>query len=133
MHADDSYNAGCDMIVVCAAFALAIASILLGSRAFAQTTTPQEPTGSAVTIEIANKFQQVVPATGAKRKALTIKNNNTNNDSCWVFIGSGRASKENSIALDPSGSYVRYWPFASSDAIQATCASSSDTLLVEYQ
>ena len=118
--------------MLCAA-SLAIALILLGSRSFAQTTTPQEPTGSAVTIEIANKFQQVVPATGAKRKALTIKNNNTNNDSCWVFIGSGRASKDDSVVLAPGATYVRYWPFASSDAIQATCASSSDTLLVEYQ
>ena len=111
----------------------AIVSILLGSRTFAQTPAPQEPTGNLVTIVAENKFQQVVPATGTKRQALTIKNNNTNNDSCWVFIGGGRASKENSIVLDPGGSYIRYWPFASSDAIQATCASSSDTLDVEYQ
>ena len=119
--------------VVLATVSLAIASILLGSRTFAQTPAPQEPTGNLVTIETGNKFQQVVPATGTKRRGLTIKNNNTNNDSCWVFIGSGRASKENSIVLDPSSSYVRYWPFASLDAIQATCASSSDSLYVEYQ
>jgi hypothetical protein len=116
--------------MLCAA-SLAIASILLGSRALAQTTTPQEPTGSAITIEIANKFQQVVRATGTERRALTIQNKNS--DNCWVYVGSGKASKENSIALDPGTSYIRYWPFAPSDVIQATCASGSDTLFVEYQ
>jgi hypothetical protein len=116
-------------IMLCAA-SFAIASILLGTTSVAQT--PQEPTGgNSVTIETANKFQQVVPATGAQRRALRIKN--ANSDNCWVYIGSDKASKENSIALDPGSSYVRYWPLAPTDAIQATCASSSDTLLVEYQ
>jgi len=117
--------------IVLVAMSLAIASIL-GSRSFAQTMTSQEPTGSnSVTIETSNKFQQVVPATGTARRAVTIKNNN--GDNCWVYIGSDKASKDNSIALDPGSSYVRYWPLAPKDAIQATCASSSDTLLVEYQ
>jgi hypothetical protein len=107
----------------------AIASMLLGLRAFAQT----EPTSNSATIAIANKFQQIVPASGAERKAVTIKNNNTNNDICWLYIGSDKATKDNSIALDPGTSYVRYWPLAPTDAIQATCASSSDSLLVEYQ
>ena len=119
--------------IVLLATSFAIASILLGSRAFAQTTTPQEPTGNLVTIVTGNKFQQVVPATGTKRRSLTIKNSNTNDESCWVFIGGGRASKDNSIVLDPGSSYLRYSPFVPSDAIQATCASSSDTLDVEYQ
>lgn len=78
------------------------------ATASAQTTTPQEPIGNSVTIENANQSEQVVPATGTKRQSLTIKNNNTNNDSCWVYIGSDKASKENSIALAPGGSYVRY-------------------------
>jgi len=117
-------------ILLCAG-SLAIASIWLGTPSFAQTAAAQEPTGSSVTIETANKFQQVVPATGAGRKALTIKNNNS--DNCWVYIGGDKASKDNSIALNPGSSYVRYWPFASADVIQATCASGSDTLLVEYQ
>ena len=116
--------------MLCAA-SLAIASMLLGWRAFAQTTTPQEPTSSSVTIAIANKFQQVVPDTDTKRRALTIQNKNS--DSCWVYVGSDKASKENSIALASGEKFVRYWPLAPSGAIQATCASSSDTLLVEYQ
>ena len=114
--------------MLCAA-SFAIVSMLLG--VFAQTQTSQEPVGSFVTIEIANKFQQVVPATGTERRALTIKNNNS--DNCWVYIGGNKASKEKSTTLDPGSSYIRYWPFAPSDAIQATCATSSDSLLVEYQ
>jgi len=115
------------------ASSLAIALMLLGSAAYAQQLPA--PTDSLIAIVTGNKFQQIIPPNkiGTDRRALTIQNNNTNSDSCWVYIGSDKASKENSIALDPSGSYVRYWPFASSDAIQATCASSSDTLLVEYQ
>lgn len=114
--------------IVLGAVSLAIASMLLGSRVFAQA---QEPTGSSVTIAIANKFQQVVPATGTERRAVTIKNNNT--DNCWVYVGGDKASKENSIALASASSYIRYWPLAPKDAIQATCASSLDTLFVEYQ
>ena len=115
------------------ASSLAIALMLLGSAAYAQQLPA--PTDSLIAIVTGNKFQQIIPPNkiGTDRRALTIQNNNTNSDSCWVYIGSDKASKENSIALDPSGSCVRYWPFASSDAIQATCASSSDTLLVEYQ
>jgi hypothetical protein len=115
--------------MLCAA-SLVIISVLLGSRAFAQTAS-QEPTRSSITIEIANKFQQVVPATGTERQAVVIKNNNS--DNCWVYIGSDKASKDNSIALDAGSSYVRYRPLAPRDAIQATCGSSSDTLLVEYR
>ena len=43
------------------------------------------------------------------------------------------ASKDNSMVLAPGKSYTRYWPFVPSDAIQATCASGSDTLYVEYK
>jgi biopolymer transport protein ExbD len=80
--------------IVLVTASLAIASMLLvPPPSFAQTTTQQEPTGNSVTIEIANKFQQVVPATATKRQALRITNNNSNNDSCWVYIGGDKASK----------------------------------------
>ncbi|MGO8924608.1 MAG: hypothetical protein ACLQF4_16915 [Xanthobacteraceae bacterium] len=106
--------------------------LLLGSAAFAQT--PPAPTHAVVTIDTGNKFQQVLASSGTERRMLRITNNNTNGDSCWVFVGSGRASKDDSVAIiTPGNPYVRYWPFASSDTIQATCASSSDTLDLEYQ
>jgi hypothetical protein len=90
----------------------------------------------SVTIVTANKFQQVLApnkANAPEGRGLTIENNNTNGDSCWVYIGSGLASKEESQQLTARESYVRYWPFVPSDGIQATCAASSDTLDVQYQ
>jgi hypothetical protein len=118
-----------------ACIALGVASLvialLLGSAAFAQT--PPTPANTVVTINTANKFQQVLASSGTQRRMLRIGNNNTNRDSCWVYVGSGQASKEGSYAVLPGNEYLRYPPFVMSDAIQATCASNSDTLDVEYQ
>jgi hypothetical protein len=114
--------------------ALGVASLavalILGSAAFAQTVPA--PTKKVVTISTANKFQQVL-ASGATLRMLRIGNNNNDRDSCWVFVGSGQASKEGSYEVQPGKEYLRYPPFVPSDAIQATCASSSDTLDIEYQ
>jgi hypothetical protein len=102
-------------------------------------TTPQIPTNPSddnlVTIATGNTFQQVIGSNGsaAERRALIIKNDNTNGDTCWVFFGDAKASKEESVILASGGSYVRYWPFVSSDAMLATCASTSDTLYVEVK
>jgi hypothetical protein len=117
-----------DACIVLGVASLAIA-LLLGSAAFAQTPS----TNTVVTISTANKFQQVLASSGTKRRMLRVGNNNANRDSCWVFVGSGQASKEGSYAVPPGQEYLRYPPFVSSDAIQATCASNSDTLDVEYQ
>jgi hypothetical protein len=117
--------------------ALAITAILLGSTTFArgQTPAPQTGAGNLVTIAAGNKFQQIVPSnnTGTDRHALTIQNNASNGDNCWVYVGGDKPSKDGSIVLTPGKSYDRYWPFVPSDAIQATCASASDNLYVEYK
>jgi hypothetical protein len=89
-----------------------------------------------ITIVTADKFQQVLPpnkANAPQRRAFTIENTNKNGDSCWVYLGSQSASKEGSQKITAGELYVRYWPFVPSDAIQATCASGSDTLDVFYQ
>jgi len=116
------------------AAALAIASVLFGSPTLAQSQEPAPP-GTSVTIVTGGKFQQVVPPStnGTERRSLTIQNNSANDDSCWVYIGTSKPSKEASFELAPGKSLVRSWPFVPSNAIQATCASSSDTLYVEYQ
>ena len=119
-----------DACIVLGVASLAIA-LLLGSAAFAQT--PPAPTHTVVAIGTGNKFQQVLASSGTARRMLRIGNNNDNDDSCWVFVGSGRASKEGSYEVPPGKEYLRYPPFVPSDAIQATCTSSSDTLDVEYQ
>jgi hypothetical protein len=108
-----------------------VIALLLGSTAFAQTSPA--PTNTVVTINTANKFQQILAAGGTQLRMLRISNNNTNGDNCWVFVGSGRASKESSYPVPPGKEYLRYPPFVPSDTIQATCASSRDTLEVEYQ
>src|ERR1700746_2625602 len=116
---------------------IALAYVLSSSPTFAQqisqTSVLPAPTHKSVTIVIGNKFQQVLNASTTALRMLRIGNNNTNDDSCWVFVGSGRASKEGSYEVSPGKEYLRYPPFVPSDAIQATCASSSDTLDVEYQ
>jgi len=116
------------------AAALAIASVLFGSSTSAQNQAPAPP-GTLVTIVTGSKFQQVVPPSknGTERRSLTIRNNSANDDNCWVYIGTSTPSKETSFELAPGKSLIRYWPFVPSDSIQATCASSSDTLNVEYQ
>lgn len=88
---------------------------------------------SSVVIATGNAFQTVLASnfnTFTQRQALTIQNNNAA-DSCWLYIGSGTPTKATSILLLAGGSYQRYWPFVPSDAIQATCASTSDTLYVD--
>ena len=116
--------------IVLGVASLAIA-LLFGPRAFAQSSPA--PTDTVVTINTANKFQQVLASSGTARRMLRIGNNNTNEDICWVFVGSGRASKEGSYPIPAGKEYLRYSPFVPSDAIQATCEFSSDTLDVEYQ
>jgi hypothetical protein len=119
---------------VLGAASLAIVYLLSPSPIFAQQ--PPASTKISVTIVTGNKFQEILPQNdpGKDRRTLIIDNNNTNSDSCWVFVGTGRASQEKSDkVLAPGERYVRYWPFVPSDEVQATCASSSDTLSVEYQ
>ena len=117
-----------DACIVLGVASLAIA-FLLESAAFAQTSSA--PTKTVVTINTANKFQQILTSSETARRMIRISNNN--GDSCWVFVGGGKASKESSYPVEPGKAYLRYPPFTTSDAIQATCASSSDTLDVEYQ
>jgi hypothetical protein len=119
-----------DACIVLGVASLVIA-LLLGSAALAQTQLA--PTNTVVTIGTGNKFQEILASSITARRMLRIKNNNTNGDSCWLFVGSGRASKEDSYAIPSGREYLRYPPFVPSDAIQATCASSLDSVGVEYQ
>ena len=92
--------------------ALTVACLLLSSPIFAQQTPAS--TKTLVTIVTGNKFQQILPEnnTGKDRRALIIDNRNTNGDNCWVFVGTGQASKEESDkVLAPGDEYVKYWPF----------------------
>jgi hypothetical protein len=130
------------------AFCAALLLISFSGGAFAQSTqaTGVPVTGevvnrstlnSSVTVTTGNTFQQALASniTGAKeRQALTVQNNNTSTDNCWVFLGTtASATKATSILLGPGQAYTRYWPFVPSDAVQVTCASNSDTVYVDNQ
>lgn len=126
--------------IVLSTVSLAVACLLWSPPIFAQQTSQapsaQQPTDTLVTIATGNKFQQILPEnnSGKDRRALVIENKNTNGDSCWVFVGTGEASKEESDQiLAPGDEYIKYWPFVPADEIQATCASSSDTLSLKYK
>ena len=119
-------------------------SLLLGASAFAQAVHNWPTINGSVVITTGNTFQTVLAAVstgGVARRSLTIQNNNANSscqsantcDLCWVFIGAGTATEAKSIELAATQAYTRYYPYAPSDAIQATCASNSDTLYVDTQ
>ena len=76
-------------IIILGATSLANFSLFSSALLFAQEEEPTNLTLSVVTIASANKFQQILPknTTGMDRRALIVKNNNTNGDSCWVFVG----------------------------------------------
>jgi hypothetical protein len=114
---------------------LAVASLFLAlwcAGAFAQTVA--QTTNGSVTITTGSTFQTILSAITQtnQRRSLTIENNNAS-DNCWLFIGSGSATKATSILLTAGGSYTRYYPYVPGDAMQATCATASDTLYVDYQ
>lgn len=110
---------------------------LLASPAFGQDRSQMLGTvNSSAVIAAGNTFQTVSAAVTAatRRNSLTIQNNNAA-DNCWIVIAGalGSATKATAILLLPGGSYTRYYPYVPSDAIHATCASTSDTLYVDTQ
>jgi len=111
-----------------------LALFLATPPATAQIVNAQT-TNASVVIATGNTFQTILAALGTPptpRRSLTIENNNAT-DSCWVFVGASAATKGISILLLPGGSYTRYYPYVPSDAIQATCATTADTIYVDVQ
>jgi hypothetical protein len=90
---------------------------------------------NSTTITTGGTFQTVLPAlgTGAVRRSITIQNNNTGTDNCWVFLGSGAATTARSILLASGGSYQRYYPYVPSDAVQMTCTTTGDSVYIDTQ
>ena len=94
-------------------------------------------TNASAVIATGGTFQQIIPSVSVNssgRRSVTVQNNNTNNDNCWVFIGAtGSATAATSILLLPGGSYQRYFPYVPSDVISATCSGNGDTIYADYQ
>ena len=118
------------------------ALLLMTTPCYAQSSPPPPAlptTNTAVSITTGNTFQTILSsvASGSNaRRSLTIQNNNAS-DSCWLAFGvgvtAGTATKAGSILLLAGGSYVRYFPYVPSDEIEATCATTADTLYVAIQ
>lgn len=124
-----------------ALLALALASPAAGQSAssFQGQSQATGTLNSSATIATGNTFQTVLAAMTATnypgtpaRRSLTINNNNAT-DSCWIFVGAGTAAKGTSRLLLAGATITWSWPYVPSDAIQATCASSNDTLYVDTQ
>lgn len=126
--------------------ALVILALALSVTSAVAQTGPDFPTQTATTtnssavIATGNTFQTVLAATTTgpgnnPRHSLTIQNNNTNGDNCWIVVGGvlGSAAKVSAIILSQGQAYTRYYPFIPADAIHATCATSSDTLYIDTQ
>lgn len=115
-----------------AAQATPIPGVIVGGVAQNRSTV-----NGSVTITTGGTFQtalsSIIGTSTPPRQSLTIQNNNTSTDNCWVFIGGGTASEAKAIILGAGGSYQRYFPFVPSDAIQVTCASTSDTMYIDTQ
>ena len=112
--------------------------VLLGlpAAAFAQAiTVPAATTNTPVSITTGNTFQTILtpPTAPAQWRSLTIENNNTNGDNCWITVNGGTPTKATAIILLPGGSYTRYFPYVPANKIQGTCATTSDTLYVDSQ
>lgn len=93
---------------------------------------------TTVVIAAGNTFQialaSIIGDTTTQRQALTIQNNNTTTDNCWLFLGpNASATKAKSILLAPGQAYTRYWPFVPSDEVNVTCATTSNTMYVDNQ
>ena len=110
-----------------------VAALLLFAGVAHAQTSSQPTTNSSLTITTGNTFQSVMTASDIRR-SITIQNNNTNGDSCWVFLGApGSATTAKSILLGPGGSYQRYYPYIPREQISATCTTTNDTIYADQQ
>jgi len=130
-------------------FAVAIAALLaLCAPAFGGADAIVSQNFSA-TITTGNTFQTLRPLTQTYN-SLTIQNNLTSADNCWVevtgLVAAGNTlsttvvtgnatvtSQQASILLTPGSSYQRYYPYLPRGPIVVTCATTGDSIYVDIQ
>lgn len=84
------------------------------------------------TITTGGTFQQIA-ASNSSRKSFEFQNNNAS-DACYIFFGAtGSATTAKSIKVVAGGYYLRSSGVIPSDAIQTTCATTSDTFYAAVQ
>jgi hypothetical protein len=126
---------------------LATLAIAAAFPALAQTTLPAKTTPQPIVIATGLTYQVALAA--GTRRSLTIQNNNAS-DTCYLLVGgpwqagdtTSTSRTINGVSLTgikgaimlPAGqAYTRYFPYVPNDAILATCATSSDSLYVDFQ
>ena len=122
------------LTAILAVLALASTEIRF-AQAIPDGPIPKHTTNLSVVITTGNTFQTVlssIATSQTSRLSITISNNNAT-DSCWINVDGGTATKGTSILLLAGAQYFRSWPFVPYDAIQATCATTNDTLYVDQQ
>src|SRR5579859_2096961 len=122
---------------------LAALLLCVGSfdTAFAQSAAPV--TNWSVSIATGLTYQTITAKQGG-RKSLTIQNNNTNTDNCWInddglivatnttstsvtpATGVAITAAKASILLTPGLSYTRYYPLIPNGPIVGTCTNAAD-------
>jgi hypothetical protein len=84
------------------------------------------------TVTTGGTFQQI-SAANTSRKSFEFQNNNAS-DACYVYFGTtGSATTAKSIKIVAGGYYLRSVGNIPGDAIQTTCASTSDTFYAAEQ
>lgn len=130
---------------------LALLALLVTPAMAQQGQVSQLPTfNQSISVTTGNAFQLISSGTTAMR-SLTIQNNNTNTDNCWievsgiVTVGMTVASSVTitgkpastagkvAILLMPGVSYGRYQVHAPTGPIVGTCATAGDSLYVDWQ
>jgi hypothetical protein len=129
---------------------LALLALLAATPAAAQQVSQLPTFNQSIAITAANTFQLISSGTQAMR-SLTIQNNNTNTDSCWIEVSGlvtagmttasavtipgkpASTAAKVSILLPPGISYGRYQVHAPTGPIVGTCVAAGDTLYVDWQ
>jgi hypothetical protein len=145
-----SHRLSVTMQMICLFFILALLEMLAQPlpRAIAQSSpAPTLPIPKLITT--GGTFQTLLTA-GSNPRSLSIQNNMTTADNCWILIGGPwqagdtTASSRNvngqtltaaqgAIILNPGGSYSRYSPLVPSDQVLVTCTTTGDSIYADIQ
>jgi hypothetical protein len=129
---------------------LALLALFFTAPAMAQQVSQFPTFNQSILITTGNTFQTISSGTQAMR-SLTIQNNNTNTDNCWIEVSGivtagmttssavtitgkpASTAAKVSMVLGPGVSYGRYQVHAPTGPIVGTCATTGDSLYVDWQ
>jgi hypothetical protein len=142
-------------LIAAALLALAFANEPAKAQVGLTITPIDAPTiNGSVKITTGNTLQSILGAQGFNQalKSVTFQNNNST-DNCWIVFGSNititsgtttlstnvtvngvtMTVQQAAILLTPGGSFQRYLPYLPADQIFGTCATTGDSIHIDYQ